>query len=96
MILPPDQLHAIDRVAAGHTNLRIIIDHLAITSSRRDDKAFATLKELYPMARNPNFAEKAVGPSMFVADDEQGYVTHAVKFAATLERLLHCGRHFQL
>jgi len=41
-------------------------------------------KELHPLARNSNVAVKAAGPSMFVADDEQGYVTRAVKFAAAL------------
>ena len=59
MVLPPDQLAAIDRVAARHPGLRLVIDHLAMTSSRRDDAAFAALDELLPLARHPNVAVKA-------------------------------------
>ena len=59
MVLPPDQLPAIDRVAERHPGLRLVIDHLAMTSSRRDDAAFATLEDLYPLARHPNVAVKA-------------------------------------
>lgn len=59
MVLPPDQLPAIDRVAERHPGLRLVIDHLAMTSSRRDGEAFATLADLYPLARHPNIAVKA-------------------------------------
>lgn len=59
MILPPDQLPAIDRVASKHPDLRIIIDHLAMTSSRRDGEAFAALQALLPFAAHPNVAVKA-------------------------------------
>jgi predicted TIM-barrel fold metal-dependent hydrolase len=59
MVLPPDQLPAIDRVAARHPGLRLVLDHLAMTSSRRDAEAFATIKEVLPLARHPNLAVKA-------------------------------------
>jgi L-fuconolactonase len=59
MILPPDQLHAIDCIAGQHANLRIIIDHLTIASSRRDDDAFAKLKDLYPLVRHPDVVANA-------------------------------------
>lgn len=68
MILPPDQLPAIDRIAERHPNLRIIIDHLAITSSRRDNEAFAALEGLYPLACHPNVAVKASGLSNYTTD----------------------------
>ena len=68
MILPPDQLSAIERIAERHPKLRMIIDHLAITSSRRDDEAFATLDDLYPLARFANVAVKASGLSNYTND----------------------------
>ncbi len=43
MILPPDQLPAIDRVVRKYPDLRVIVDHLAMTSSRRDAEAFAAV-----------------------------------------------------
>ncbi len=59
MVLPPDQLPLIDRVAERHPGLRLTIDHLAMTSSRRNDAAFATLDDLVPLARRANVAVKA-------------------------------------
>lgn len=59
MVLPPDQLPLIDAVAERHPGLRMIIDHLAMTSTRRDAEAFAALDALYPLARHPNIAVKA-------------------------------------
>ena len=59
MVLPPDQLPAIDRAAERHPDLRLVIDHLALTSTRRDDEAMAALEQLYPLARHPNVAVKA-------------------------------------
>ncbi|MDA0340927.1 MAG: amidohydrolase family protein [Proteobacteria bacterium] len=59
MVLPPDQLPAIDRVAERHPGLRLVIDHLAMTSSRRDAEAFADLDTLLTLAQRPNVAVKA-------------------------------------
>ena len=59
MVLPPDQLPAIDRVAERYPGLRLTIDHLAMTSSRRGEVAFAALSDLIPLARRPNVAVKA-------------------------------------
>jgi L-fuconolactonase len=59
MVLPPDQIPAIDRIAENHPNLRMIIDHLAMTSTRKDDEAFATVEDLYALARHANIAVKA-------------------------------------
>lgn len=59
MVLPPDQLPKIDRIARRHPDLRLVIDHLAMTSSRRGGEAFASLEDLYPLAKHPNIAVKA-------------------------------------
>jgi L-fuconolactonase len=59
MILPPDQLPAIDRVVRKYPDLRVIVDHLAMTSSRRDAEAFAAVDDLLPLARHPNVAVKS-------------------------------------
>jgi len=59
MVLPPDQIAAIDRVAERHPGLRMVIDHLAMTSSRRDAEAFAAVTDVLPLARHANVAVKA-------------------------------------
>jgi predicted TIM-barrel fold metal-dependent hydrolase len=59
MIFPPGSLPAVDRIAERHPGLRLVIDHLAIGTAKKDDEAFADLPELCALARRPNVAVKA-------------------------------------
>jgi L-fuconolactonase len=59
MVLPPDQLPALDQIAERHPGLRLVIDHLAMTSNRRDSEAFSGLDALLSLARHKNVAVKA-------------------------------------
>jgi L-fuconolactonase len=59
MCLPVDLVPEIDRVAERHPGLRLIIDHLAMNSSKRDGSAFAALDQVVTLARRPNVAVKA-------------------------------------
>ncbi|MBV9862584.1 MAG: amidohydrolase [Alphaproteobacteria bacterium] len=60
MVLPPGSLPLIDRVAERHPGLRLVIDHLALSSrGAKDDAAFADLPNLLALARRPNVAVKA-------------------------------------
>jgi L-fuconolactonase len=58
MVLPPGSLALIDRIAARHPGLKLVIDHLAIPSGTKDAAAFAGLPELLALARRPNVAVK--------------------------------------
>ena len=59
MALPPDQVSAIDLVAEKYPGLRLVIDHLGMTSIRQDTDAFSSLNDVCPLARHPNVAVKA-------------------------------------
>jgi len=50
------------RIAEQHPRLKLIIDHLGVVRSERDDAAFVTVSELEAIARKyPNVAMKATG-----------------------------------
>ena len=59
MLSVPGSLPYVDRIAARHPGLRIIIDHLGTPQRTKDAEAFAHLPELLAMARHPNVAVKA-------------------------------------
>jgi L-fuconolactonase len=60
MILPPGSLPVVDRIAERHPGLRLVIDHLALSSrGPKDDAAFADLPNLLALAKRPNVAVKA-------------------------------------
>src|SRR3989442_525003 len=59
MIFPPGSIPAVDRIAERHPGLKLVIDHLAIGTAKKDDAAFAELPELCRLARRPNVAVKA-------------------------------------
>ncbi|MGZ0190419.1 MAG: amidohydrolase family protein, partial [Alphaproteobacteria bacterium] len=59
MVLPPDQIPAIVEIANRHPKLKLIIDHLAMTSTRQDAAAFGTVKDTLPLADCQNVAVKA-------------------------------------
>lgn len=57
MVLPPAQIPQIDRVAERYPDLRLVIDHLAMT--RDDADPFATVKDVLTLARHKNVAVKS-------------------------------------
>jgi predicted TIM-barrel fold metal-dependent hydrolase len=59
MIFVPGSLGAVGAIAARHPDLRLVLDHLAIGTTLRDDAAFAHLPELVALAKHPNVAVKA-------------------------------------
>jgi predicted TIM-barrel fold metal-dependent hydrolase len=59
MVLPPDQIPAIVEIAKRHPKLKLIIDHLAMTSIRIGAAASGTVKDILPLADCPNVAVKA-------------------------------------
>lgn len=59
MIFVPGSLPHVDRIAERHPGLRLVIDHLALSMSQKDDGAFADLPDLLALAKRPNVAVKA-------------------------------------
>ena len=48
-----------DGIAARHTGLKLVLDHLAIRGDRRDAAAFEHLPDLLALAKRPNVAIKS-------------------------------------
>lgn len=59
MLLAPGRLDTIPRIAQRFPGLKLILDHMARRSERRDDACFADLAELTALARFPNVYVKA-------------------------------------
>jgi len=59
MIFVPGSVPLVGAIAGRHPGLRLVLDHLAIETTLRDDAAFAQLPELLALARYPNVAVKA-------------------------------------
>src|SRR5574340_1069318 len=69
MILVPQFLvEHIDRVAERHPGLRIIMDHMALSSSRPEEATFRDFDKLLPIAKRPNVAVKASALPCYLAE----------------------------
>jgi predicted TIM-barrel fold metal-dependent hydrolase len=58
MLLVPQRLDAVARIAARHPELKLIIDHMGRRSELRDEECFADLDELLALAKHPGVAVK--------------------------------------
>ena len=64
MIIMPDALDHLDRIAAAHPRLKIVIDHVGL-SVGTGGNVFDNLPKVCRLARHPNVAVKASGmPSL--------------------------------
>ena len=61
MMVTPKQLQYVDRIAARHPELRLIMDHMCRRFGKKDDEAFSGLDKLLELAKRPNVAVKASG-----------------------------------
>jgi len=68
VILRHEDMHHIDRVAERHPGLRLVIDHLGLTSGTYDDEAFARFDRLLALAGRPNVAVKASALPCYTRD----------------------------
>jgi len=67
-LLVPKQLDVVDRIAARHPGLRLMIDHMARLRSTQDAESFADLDKLLALARHPNVAVKATGAPSYSSE----------------------------
>jgi L-fuconolactonase len=58
ILVPQHMVPVIDAVAAKYTGLKIVMDHMALTSSKPFDETFRDFDKLLPIAKRPNVAVK--------------------------------------
>lgn len=58
ILVPQHMVQAIDDVAARYPDLRIVMDHMALTSGKPFDETFRDFDKLLPIAKRPNVAVK--------------------------------------
>lgn len=69
MILAPQAfVEHIDSVAERHPGLRIIMDHMALSSGRPEEETFRDFDKLLPIAKRPNVAMKASALPCYLAE----------------------------
>lgn len=61
-------VHLIDRIAARHPGLKLVMDHLALKRNTYDEEAFRDLDRLLVLAKRPNVAVKATALPCFTRD----------------------------
>src|SRR5207244_11588343 len=54
-----DMVHLIDSVAQRYPALKLVMDHLALSSSKKDKGAFADFDKVLAIAKRPHVAAKA-------------------------------------
>ena len=59
ILVPQNMVQAIDTVAARYPNLKIVMDHMALTSGKPFDDTFRDFDKLLTIAKRPNVAVKA-------------------------------------
>ena len=57
MLVPHRHMHLVDRIAARHPRLKLVMDHSGLVDGR-DDEAFKEFDKLLALARHPNVATK--------------------------------------
>ncbi len=67
IFLPQDAMPLIDRVAARHPDLKLVIDHLGLLAGK-DAEAFRDLDRVLALAKRPNVAAKVSCLPHFTAD----------------------------
>jgi len=58
VLVPHALVHLIDDVAQRYPGLRLVMDHLALSSSKKDEEAFRDFDQLLAIAERPNVAAK--------------------------------------
>lgn len=59
ILVPQHMVEVIDGVAARYPDLKIVMDHMALTSGKPFDETFKDFDKLLPIAKRPNVAVKA-------------------------------------
>jgi L-fuconolactonase len=68
VLVTPDLIHHIERIAQRHPGLKLVMDHLALKRLTKDEEAFRDLDKLLGLAKYPNVAAKATALPCFTND----------------------------
>ena len=68
ILVPQHMVAAIDSVAARYPKLKIVMDHMALTSGKPFDETFRDFDKLLPIAQRPNVAVKATALPCYSAE----------------------------
>jgi len=68
VLFPYDLMHLADRIAERHPDLKLVMDHLGLTGTGKDQAAFEGFEHLLALARHPNVAVKASALPVFTSD----------------------------
>ncbi len=58
-LVPHSMVHLIDKVAERHPGLKLTMDHMALSSSKKDEECFREFDKFLAIAKRPNVAAKA-------------------------------------
>lgn len=72
----PEQVHLIDRVAERHSGLKLTMNHLCLPTGAKDEEAFAGIDKLLALARRRNVAVKATSLPSYTSDSYPYSRTH--------------------
>ena len=59
VLVPPVLVRVIDNIAVRYPGLKIVMDHLALPSGKKDEEAFRDFDQVLAIAKRPNVAAKA-------------------------------------
>jgi predicted TIM-barrel fold metal-dependent hydrolase len=68
ILVPQNFVHVIDDIAARYPDLKIIMDHMALTSGKPEDETFRDFDKLLPIAKRANVAVKASALPSYIAE----------------------------
>ena len=68
ILVPQNMVEVIDGVAARYPKLKIVMDHMALTSGKPFDETFRDFDKLLPIAKRPNVAVKATALPCYSAE----------------------------
>jgi predicted TIM-barrel fold metal-dependent hydrolase len=69
LLIDPEQAGLVDRLAARHPGLKLVLDHLCIPLRAKDEAAFEGLGKVLPLAKRPNVAVKATALPRYSTED---------------------------
>lgn len=68
LLVPPSELHVIDRIAERHPKLKLVLDHFGLPSGKLDEEAFRDFDKVLATAKWPNVAVKASALPCYTSD----------------------------
>lgn len=75
-LFPYDLMNHADRIAERHPNLKLVVDHMGLTGSGKDQPAFEGFENMLVLSRHANVAVKASAIPVFTSDPYPYRNTH--------------------